>query len=263
MAAGLYMGDYTTCADVTCDMSSLGACCDVAGWTCSITDAAGCAAAGGSFDGLGTSCVSACPEYGNDIGEVTLVYNPGQPMADDLTLAGTARNLAYLEIAVYGGGGGPFDLGMVLYDGSPCDGGQEIPGSYVSGSGLPDNGQVLTLTVSFPVPVPLPDTVWMVLEFSTPNAGWVVAEQAESGTTVDYFGLATFDSGSQQWVWTCDHQVGEPPDNLWAGFWAKLQCVGGRRGIQPPAGTKPVLTVTPMGSTGAPPRLVRPVDGGP
>jgi hypothetical protein len=257
-SAGLYMGDGTTCAGLTCNMSSMGACCNVVDWTCTVTNAAQCAAAAGKFDGVGTACVSACPEYGNDIEEITLSYNAGQPMADDITLAGTARNLTYLEIAVYGGGGGPFDIGMALYDGSPCAGGQPIPGSNVSGSGLPD-GQVLPLTVSFPSPVPLPDTVWMVIEFSTTYAGWIVAEEAETGSTADYFGVAAYDSGSQQWEWTCDNQIEDPPDNPWAGFWAKLQCAGGAKAALPPADAKPVLTIGPAIRSGEPPRLVRPV----
>lgn len=254
---GLYMGAGTTCASVACDMSSLGACCDVGAWTCTVTTAAACASAGGSFDGVGTACVAACPEYGNDIPEISLSYNAGKPMADDLTLAGTARHLIFLEIAVYGGGGGTFDIDMALYNGSPCSGGTQIPGSLVSGSGLPDNGQVLTLTVNYPTPVLLPDTVWMVVEFSTPYAGWIVAEQAESGSTANYFALATYDPGTQQWVWACDQQIQDPPLNPWAGFWAKLQCVAGGRGPTSPAGTDPVLTVHSPDWVGLPPRLVK------
>jgi hypothetical protein len=261
--SGLYMGDGTTCAGVTCNMSSLGACCDVDTWTCAVTNAAQCAGGGGSFDGVGTACVSACPEYGNDIDPITLSYNAGQPMADDITLAGTARDLVYLEIAVYGGGGGPFDLSLALYDGSPCAGGTQIPGSYVSGTGLPDNGQVLTLTVNYPSPVTLPNTAWMVVEFSTPYAGWIVAEEAETGSTTNYFALATYNPGTQQWQWTCNNQISDPPDNPWAGFWTKLQCVSGGRGVQPPPDAKPRITVTPADWSGPPPRLLKPVDGAP
>ena len=257
-SGGLYMGDGTLCLGVVCNTSSMGACCNVTDWTCTVTTAARCAAAGGKFDGVGTACVSACPEYGNGIDEITLSYNPGGPMADDLTLAGTARNLTYIEIAVYGGGGGAFDIGMALYDGSPCGGGQQIPGSYVSGSGLPD-GQVLPLTVSFASPVPLPNTVWMVVEFSTPYAGWIVAEEAEVGSTGNYFALATYDSGSQQWQWTCNNQIEDPPNNPWAGFWVKLQCASGARAAPPPADAKPVLTVGPPLRSGRAVRVVRPV----
>jgi hypothetical protein len=255
-SAGLYMGDDTVCRGVTCDTSSMGACCDVVNWTCTLTNAAECAAAGGSFDGVGTACVSACPEYSNDIEEITLSYNPGQPMADDLTLAGTARDLVYMELAVYGGGGGAFDMNMAMYDGSPCAGGQQIPGTLVSGSGLPD-GQVLPLTVNFPSPVTLPNTVWMVIEFSTPYAGWIVADQAEVGSTGDYFALGTYDPGTQEWQWTCDNQIEDPPNNPWAGFWAKLQCVSGAKAARPPADAKPVLTIGPARKTGSLPRPVR------
>ncbi|MCP4643509.1 MAG: hypothetical protein GY851_23880, partial [bacterium] len=128
---GVFMGEDTTCATSDCTQLDIGACCDVEDWDCTPMTAADCAAAGNSFDGLGTSCSGACPEYRNEIDPATLNYNPGQPMADDLILAGTARDVTYFEIAVFGGGGGTFDVSTVFYDASPCAGGTEIPGSFV------------------------------------------------------------------------------------------------------------------------------------
>jgi hypothetical protein len=97
----------------------------------------------------------------------------------------------------------------------------------------------------------------MVIEFSTPYAGWIVADQAEVGSTGDYFALGTYDPGTQEWQWTCDNQIEDPPNNPWAGFWAKLQCVSGAKAARPPADAKPVLTIGPARKTGSLPRPVR------
>jgi hypothetical protein len=251
--AGLFMGEGTTCATVNCASITVGACCDIATWTCTMKSAADCTAAGGSFDGVGTSCTGACPEYRNEINPVTLSYNPGKPMADDLTLAGTARDLIYFEVAVYGGGGGPFDLDVALYNGSPCSGGTILPGTLVSGAGLPD-GQVLNLTVTLPAPVTLPNTVWMVMEFSTAYAGWIVAETAEAGSTANVFGLAAYDG--QQWTWTCNNTV----DGAYAGFWVSLQCIDAGKSARGGTVGAPMLQVTPIATPLESVRLVHPAD---
>src|SRR5690606_25386137 len=115
-----------------------------------------------------------------------------------------ARDLSYFSIAVYGGGGGPFDVSAAFYDKSPCAGGAVIPGTLVSGSELPD-GQLLNLNVTLPVPVRLPTNPWLVVEFSNPYAGWIVAEQAEAGSTANVFAVAAYDG--QQWGWSCNQTV--------------------------------------------------------
>ena len=249
-AGGLFMGEGTTCAGVNCASLNVGACCNTINWSCTLQTAADCAAAGGSFDGVGTSCTGACPEYRNEINPVTLSYNPGRPMAEDLTLAGTARDLSYFSIAVYGGGGGAFNLSTAFYTASPCSGGTMIPGTLVSGSGLPD-GQVLNLTVTLPAPVTIPNNPWLVMEFSTAYAGWIVAETAEVGSTANTFGLAQYDG--QQWTWTCNNTVSD----AYGGFWVDVQCIdaskSGRVGIGPP-----ILEVTPVPTPPNSVRLVHP-----
>ena len=257
-AGGLYMGDDTTCGTVDCTGLDIGACCDVLDWSCTVMTAADCATAGGSYDGDGTSCGAACPEYQNEIDPASLSYNPGQPMADDLVLAGTARDMAYFEIAVYGGGGGTFDVGTAFYDASPCAGGVQIPGTYVSGTGLPDNGQVLNLTVTFPTPVTLPDDVWLVVEFTTAYAGWIVAEEAEAGYTADHFGLATYNAETEEWEWACDYQIDDPPNDPHAGFWANVQCVEAGAGLRSPTSGEPFMTVTPIDLPRRSVRLISP-----
>ncbi len=259
-SGGLFMGADTTCAGVSCVGLDVGACCDVVNWTRSILSESECDAAGGIYDGNGSSCFEACPEYENVINPITLSYNPAQPMADDITFGGSARGLEYYEIAVYGGGGGPFDIAAVFYDGSPCAGGQEIPGTLVTGSGLPDNGQVLPLTVHFPSVTMLPENPWLVVEFSTAAAGWIVAEEAEVGSTASTFALATFDEGSQQFIWSCSETIGDPPDTTFGGFWTRLQCVqssakaGGTANV-----AAPYIVYTPAGDKHAAPQVVRPI----
>lgn len=235
---GLFMGEDVACGSVDCSNITVGACCDTTTWSCTLATAEDCSAAGGSFDGVGTSCTGACPEYRNEINPVTLSYNPGKPMADDLTLAGAARDLKQFTIAVYGGGGGAFDLSTAFYTASPCAGGQVIAGTVVSGSGLPD-GQLLDLNVTLPAPIALPNNPWLVVEFSTPYAGWIVAETAEAGSTANAFALAQYDGS--QWNWTCNNTV----TDAFAGFWADVQCVdagaGGGRAAFGPA----LVEVTP------------------
>ncbi len=56
--------------------------------------------------------------------------------------------------------------------------------------------------------------------------------------------MATYDG--QQWNWTCDNQVSDPPNDPHAGFWTTLQCVepGAKRsGL---ALATPQITVTPL-----------------
>lgn len=260
VAGGLYMGNDTTCALVDCTNLNLGACCDVNDWSCSITTRTDCEAAGNSFDGENVPCTGACPEYRNEIPAPTLSFNPGQPMADDLTLTGTSRDVSHFQIAVYGGGGGTFNISTTFYDASPCAGGTEIPGSLVSGNGLPDNGQVLFLNITFPTPVTVPDEVWLVVEFSNPLAGWIVAEKAEAGSTTDFFGLATFNTGTQQWDWTCNNEISDPPNDPHGGFWADLQCIdaGGGRAAQPMR--VPVMSWTTIDGDVAAPRNFRAIE---
>jgi hypothetical protein len=237
-SGGLFMGEDLTCTDVDCSNITVGACCDTLTWTCTLMTEAECAAADGSFDGVGTSCTNACPEYRNDIDPVTLSYNPGRPMADDIQLAGTARDLSFFNVAVYGGGGGPFSMSVAFYDKSPCSGGVVIPGTLVTGNNLPD-GQLLDLNVTLPAPVHLPANPWVVMEFSTAYAGWIVAENAEVGTTNNVFALAQFNG--TQWTWTCNNTVPEAH----AGFWLSAQCIDAGALLRAAPG-EPVLEVKPI-----------------
>jgi len=212
---GVYRGDGTTCPCET------GACCIDASQTCVEGNAAVCAGSGGNYQGDGTSCattVCAFGRYQNDVSPIqyALPSGDGLTIADDMTLAGTgARELEYLDLAVYGNGGGPFDVFVELYDGCPFTG-VAIPGSQFAWTAVPDGGGRLLIVDPVPPGIILTDTVWMAVIFSTPEAAWIIAGQAEVGSTQDVFG--TFAAPPDY----CNAYFGGTP---YAGFWASLWCV--------------------------------------
>ena len=231
-AAGYECSDLDDDADVDLDDFGMfqeafgsaavveGACCNSVG-TCVIATQAACEAGGGAYHGDGDVCeavVCQTAVYSNEIDPVTGYFNPGAnvAMADDLTLDDVpARELVYYNLAVYGGEGGVFDVTASLYTACPGEGGSLIAGSTVSWYSVPDDGYVYVLDADLSsAPIVIPNTVWMVVSFSTPDAGWVVAGEAETGATVDVFGQD--DSG-----WGCSYYFDGGP---YAGFWAKLEC---------------------------------------
>jgi hypothetical protein len=220
---GTYQGDGTSCATADCSQPAVGACCDPFGWACSEMNEAECLAIGGSFEGADTTCASThCPEYRNEVDPVTAYYNPGafSAMADDMTLVGTDRDLVYYDVSVYGGtgAGGTFDVTVELYTDCPGVGGVLIEGTTGTWTDVPDDDFIYTLSADLSeTPIPIPGTVWMVLTFSTPDSGWVLAGPAEAGATGDVF-------GQDDPPWGCDFAFGgsSPPH---AGFFANLQCL--------------------------------------
>jgi hypothetical protein len=78
---------------------------------------------------------------------------------------------------------------------------------------VPDNGSVQFLTGA-PASVSLPESVWLVATFSTAEAGWIIAGEAEVGSTADVIGLDL-----QQWV--CNASFG---GTLYAGCWIVVEC---------------------------------------
>ena len=208
-----------------------------------MTGVAACAQAGGVYQGDDTDCAATdCPggAYSNEIDPIThlILAGAGLQLADDLTLAGTgARELEYLDLAVYGNGGGDFDVSVGLWTGCPGDGAAMIPGTTFNWYGVPDNGYVWTLAAD-PIdpPVTIPDAVWMVATFSTPQSGWMNAEQAEVGYTEDRY-------GANDPPWACNYYFGGNP---YAGFWANLRCVAaGKARTSGDGGTR--LRIVPMG----------------
>ena len=222
-AGGTWQGDDTTCATTDCSLPAFGACCQPADWTCTATGETECLAAGGSFEGDGTTCAATlCPEYRNEIDPATTYYNPGagSAMGDDITLAGTARNMVYYDLAVYGGGGGAFNVTVSLYTDCPGDGGTLIPDTTATWTAVPDDGYVYTLSADMSgSPITLPNSVWMVATFSTAAAGWVQAGPAELGFTDDIF-------GQNDPPWGCTFAFSGSPAP-YSGFWANIQCIAG------------------------------------
>ncbi len=243
---GSYQGAATTCAQVDCSSGgNLGACCLADDWSCSETTATACAAQGGVFEGIGVACTGSCPEYRNQIDPIATGYAPGANVAvgDGLMLAGSARGLTYYAFAVADGtaAGGTFEVLVELWDGSPCNGGVAIAGTGGSAAAVPADGGVYLLEFDLETPIPLPDTVWMMTQFSTASAGWVVAEAAETGFTPDSFAV-------YNGAWDCAASLGGAPANPYAGFWAVVQCVdgGSRTGRNESAPQALVARVQPL-----------------
>jgi hypothetical protein len=159
---------------------------------------------GAHYQGHETTCAqTSCPfsEYSNvgvsgytprDIEEVVAI-------GDDMTLAGTARELIYHDLMVCGAGGGTFNVTASLYDACPATGGAEIPGTSFTRTQIPDDRRALYCDLSSS-PVTIPDTIWMVVQFSNLTAGWAVAEQAETGSTTNYIAANVLPDG-----WACDY----------------------------------------------------------
>ncbi len=218
---GFYQGTGTLCGQTPCP--ALGACCDGdAGGTCQNLTESQCLALGDTYQGDATTCgLIDCPfgQYSNEIDPMTsmALAGAGLQIADDMTLEGTgARDLVFLDLRVYGNGGGDFDVTVSLYTDCPGNGGTPIPPLVdLTWPGIPDDGYVYIVEFSGP-PVTIPDTVWMVATFSTPESGWIIAEQAETGTTADVYGWNN--------PWTCNQTFGAN----YAGLWANLRCVEGQ-----------------------------------
>ncbi|MFH0982071.1 MAG: putative Ig domain-containing protein [Planctomycetota bacterium] len=242
-AGGTYQGDDTTCAGSDCTIPAVGACCNPAGWGCTAPTEAACLAADGTYEGDDTTCAAGrCPEYRNDINPATTYYAPGasSAMGDDMTLVGTHRSLIYYDLGVYGGhtGGGPFNVTAKLYTNCPGSGGTLISGATSTWTAVPDDDYIYVLSADFSAaPVTIPNSVWMVVTFSTAQAGWVLAGQAEVGYTANIF-------GQNDPPWGCSFALGGSPPP-YAGFWADLQCAPAGGGFRAtPA--EPSLMVTPL-----------------
>jgi hypothetical protein len=217
---GTYYGDDSDCSSAPCPF---GACCNPDDGTCTEKRPSACAASGGVYQGDATTCATTtCPwgKYANTIDPMTSVAlaGTGLMLADDLTLAGTgARDLTYLDLRVFGNGGGAFNVTVELWTACPGAGGTLIPNTTFTWTGVPDDSYVHELIVDpLSPPVTIPDTVWMVATFSTPQAGWIIAGEAETGTTANIY-------GRNSPPWACNRTL----TGTHAGLWANLQCVVG------------------------------------
>ncbi|MCK4659266.1 MAG: S8 family serine peptidase [Phycisphaerae bacterium] len=220
---GLYQGNGTTCASTDCPLPNWGACCDPDDETCTEGTEEDCVWAWGLYQGHGTTCATTiCPtgRYRNTIDplEVYIPSGSGMRLGDDITLSGGGGGeLAFYDLGVYGGGGGDFDVTAGLYTDCPGNGGTLIPGTEFTWLDNYDGASPVFLQASFDPLVTIPHSFWMVVTFSTSQAGWFRAEEAETGFTADLF-------GRNNPPWVCNYWWGGPP-NPYAGFWANIGCV--------------------------------------
>jgi hypothetical protein len=161
----------------------------------------------------------------NNVSASPSIYLPGrnQRMADDLTLASGPCQVVYYELAVAGGvhpslPNLPFNVTVELWNGDPCDpGSSAIPGTLETFTSIPADQGVRLLQVTLDTPVSTPGTVWMAVTFSENDAGWIVAGQAEVGTTQNFWSENDTSAGCGLF------QFGgaNPPH---AGLWATINC---------------------------------------
>jgi hypothetical protein len=139
-------------------------------------------------------------------------------IGDDITLSGSGGGeLAFYDLGVYGGGGGDFDVTAGLYTDCPGNGGTLIPGTEFTWLDNYDGPSPVFLQAAFDPLVTIPHSFWMVVTFSTSQAGWFRAEEAETGFTANLF-------GQNDPPWVCNYWWGPPPAPH-AGFWANIGCV--------------------------------------
>lgn len=212
-----YNGHDTTCAGVTCPLPGFGACCDALAGTCTEMTAVDCGFAFGFYFGDGSVCASTpCPtvRYRNIIDPLTALSaaGPGLQLADDIQLSGAGGGeLFYYDVAVFGNGGGMFDVTIGLYTDVPGSGGTLIPGTERTITDLEDFGSPVFASATIDPPVTIPNQFWMVLTFSNAQAGWFRADAAEVGFTDNFFA-----SNDPPWNF---YWFGGTP---WAGFWANI-----------------------------------------
>ncbi|MBI3833832.1 MAG: hypothetical protein HY287_05835, partial [Planctomycetes bacterium] len=159
------------------------------------------------------------------------IYRPGanQRMADDMQLVGGAANLVYYELLVAGNAsnGSAFNTHVELWTGDPCLGTSTlIQGTQIDFTNIPNNLTAQNLEAFIDPPVAIPGSVWMAVTFSgagAANAGWIVGEQAETGSTADLFSQnAPAPTGCSLFSLT----------GHYSGFWANINV----QLVQPPVG---------------------------
>ncbi|MFQ5592364.1 MAG: hypothetical protein ACE5HE_14480, partial [Phycisphaerae bacterium] len=140
--------------------------------------------------------------YQNTYTQFDFYYAPGAnvTVGDDMQLAGTARIFnRYEHVCVWSNPGTPnYDVTMELWDGSAAGPTSPISGTACTVANIPPGTvwDAASLCDSGVGPGDtLPDLVWMLVTFSTNEAGWVVAQEAEVGFTDDVY----WENGSLWW----------------------------------------------------------------
>ncbi len=216
ISGGTYQGDGVTCADTSCPVTNPGACCDPTDLSCTITSSVLCDSANGIYKGNGTSCNgSECPfEYSNTrLGTFFFGQGANVQIADDMTLAGTARELAYYDLTVFSQAATPPTATVSLYTACPGSGGTLIAGTTRTFPSISASQEVV-LSATFEPTITLPNTVWMVISFDQDNCNWLIGEQAEVGSTTNNFGINA--------PWGCNFTF---TGGTWGGLQANIICV--------------------------------------
>ncbi|MHC4498587.1 MAG: DUF7901 domain-containing protein, partial [Planctomycetota bacterium] len=165
---------------------------------------------------------SAAPSVGSlvyanwDAVPINSYFTPGSgyPMADDIDLAGTERQLTHYDFAVYSETAAPYTVTSELYTDSAGYPGAAIAGTYCAHNVAVDGYWWLDCAPGSGAI--LPNNLWMVLAFDTDYAGWTIGEQAETGSTDDVFAV-------DDPPWTL-YNFGGWPAYEYAGFEADIWC---------------------------------------
>jgi hypothetical protein len=172
--------------------------------------------------GVAGAPVGSTRVYGNDINPITTYWVPGtnQRMADDLTLANGPCNLVYYNLAVFAPSGA-YNIHTELWTDDPCLPGATAIADTAADFNVPNNPvDVYLLEAEITgSAIPIPETVWLAATFSTDNSGWIIAQQAEIGSTGNLYSENDTERNPDvcgQFFFTCN------PTYL--GFWAEIFC---------------------------------------
>ncbi len=143
------------------------------------------------FGGVAAPPPGSTQVYKNESSDPSF-YAPGanQRIADDLHLANGACDAVYYSLVVYGPAsvGGTFTVHTELWTGDPCVAGSTaIAGTAADSPPVPADGNGYPLEATINPAAPVPATVWLAATFSRNDVGWLVAGQAEIGSTVNSF----------------------------------------------------------------------------
>lgn len=160
-------------------------------------------------------------------GENLFIWTPGinppgtttELMADDLELAASGSVTGYsLAVGSVPELGAPpsFTVRTALWTGPPCEPGSTmIAGTEAVSPAIPNNGTGQLIEVVLTTPVATPQIVWLSAGFSITDAGWIIAEEAETGYTRDLLSENDIDGGSG----CAQLFLGGVP---YVGFWATV-----------------------------------------
>lgn len=176
----------------------------------------------------GTAGTPVTRVYRNVVAPIESYYvpNANQRMADDLTLANGPCNLVSYILAVYASSGA-YNVHTELWTDDPCLPNATAIADTAADFNLPATPvgvRQLVVNITGPA-IPIPARVWLAATFSTSEAGWIIAGQAEIGSTQNYF--SRNDPVPNPDVCTSGLTL---PDT-YAGFWAEVFCEG-----SPPTG---------------------------